>query len=321
MDQITSSFVNDPQIKEIKRILFEEEIYNISYSLEKNLIALGLQNGTIHILDLLTFETLASSILAHNSYIWCSTFTNDGKYLYTGDNSGKIIKTDIQRFLNNEKSNVHTIEGTSDIRCLLTTKNCLISANSYGEITLLDIETNQQQETFKICDVPCSMKLMDDELFITTASGTLVVLNFISKNVQVIENEISSKAVWSFIHLKNGNILFGDDVGQISLKKNENWENLMISNDRVSEMIYYENFLVILSFSGSLLFVDPIDFRVIAEYTENCHFSRLLNFKNNYFITCGVGSRKLFIWYLSSVSKIIGMLKNQKVCDVHFHFL
>jgi WD40 repeat protein len=309
------------QIREIDRILFEDEIYNISYSLEKNILALCLQNGMVHLLDLQTFERLATS-KNHNAYIWCSTFTNDGKYLYTGDNSGKINKFEVDKMLNKEEKSsvVHSFQFSMDIRCLLVYKNYVISASSDRLITLTDIETNEPSESFKILNIPCCMKLIEDELFIVTDAGTLVVFNFISNEFRELENGISTKPVWSFIHLYNGIQLFGDDVGQLSCRRNENWENLIISEDRISEMILYEEFLVILSFSGSLLFVDPIDFRVVFQYQENCHFTQLLNYRNRYFITSGVGSKYLFIWYLSFVPQIIQMLKRQKLCDLHFHF-
>jgi hypothetical protein len=319
-------FTNSTHLKKIKRIPFENNVDTISYSFEKNILAIGFQNGEIKILDLLTFETLAST-RSHGSYLWCSTLSKFGKYLYTGDNFGRIVKTDIDKILNNPIENpivcYFKLLNYSDVRCLLTYKNSFVSVGSNYLITITDIETNEKLKTIKIPNKPCSMKLIDDEIFMTTDEGTLDVLNLLSFEIKILEKGISSKAVWSFIQLKNGIQLFGDDIGNLIWKKNGNWERLMICDDRISEMMLYEQFLIIISFSGTLLFVDysqTNDFRVIFEYKENCKFTHILNCNNKYFFSCGVDSKSLFIWCLDPVSKIIQILKNQKTCDVNFHF-
>jgi WD40 repeat protein len=302
----------------------DNEIYRIEINHEKQLLFVGDIAGTFRLFKwriesnyFINFEIYMEKKNFHSNYIWYSTFSLDGKYLYTGDNDGKIVKWDVENSTEIHVFNVHV-----DTRCLMIYKNYFISTSRDELLIFWDLESNEKKHSFTLA-VYIKLFLNEDELVILTADGKVMIMDL--NNFEIIFTmAISTSALWSFLVLENGDYLVGDNDGCLHLFNRNTKKNLPISNiksGRISHLMYFRGEIVSVSISRRLTFHDPISLTELRYYDTDSNTSTMVNLFDKIFLTAGMGSEKMKIWFLWESTKMIKMLKKKKILDISFDFV
>jgi WD40 repeat protein len=318
--------MNSTDFFKVDFISCTNDVFRIEINTQKQLLFIGCESGKITLLEwnilgsTISFESYVENSLEYLHYIWYSAFSPNGKYLYTGDDSGKIVKWDVEK-----KMKIHEFEKNKDTRCLIIYNNYFISSSEDQFLIFWDLETNEKKHSFKLA-VFTKMYLNGDELIILKQDGELMIMNlnnFEIISVQSFPNE--SKALWSFLIMKNGDYLVGDDVGNIfQYKRGSDDSPYLIHKDeskkRFSHLMYFRSEIVSIGMSQCLKFHDPISLEVLRSYDTGSSTTTLVNISDKIFLTCGVNSNQIKIFHLREIPKIVELFDKKKKMDVYFHF-
>jgi WD40 repeat protein len=295
------------------------EVYCVASNEHLNLLALGLVKNSVVILHLDSFEEYFRDTNSHDSYVWSLQFSQDGNYLFSGDNSGNIIQWNVKTKKLIKKFNPHT----HNVRHFRIYGNDLISCSIDGDIVFTDIFTLEEQKRHKSCD---NTKLLLDEfkheLMTALYNGNVEVLNL--KTKETFNITIETSAVWALLHFQeNDSYFFGMENGTIVEWKNGKIiNNAKVGKNRISEIILYQGRLIVVSFDQHLRILDPFTLQVLFEKKiDGCRFTWILNVKNQYFITCGVSGEFFHVWYLEkSILNVLKVLKRKRDLNICFCF-
>jgi WD40 repeat protein len=308
------------------RSLFDHEVYRIDINTEKQLLFVGCDDGKIFLFkwrisgsSSIFFEPYME-IHKHFAYIWYSTFSPDGNFLYSGDDSGKIIKWSVE-----ESKEIHEFKEHSDTRCLLTYKNYFISSSENKNLIIWDLKTNEKLHSFQF-GVYTKLYIVDDDLVILKQDGEVMIMNMNNfEIVLTLKMSKKTKALWSFLEMKNGDYLIGNDEGNIyQFNRNSNeTPKIKYKNSigkRISHLMYFRGEIVSVSMSKELTFHDPISLEALRSYKTESSTTTLVNISNKFFLTCGISSKEIKVWHLKENSKMSEMLKKKKILDISFLF-
>ena len=143
------------EVINIKQISYDLSS-KLIYSLDKNLIALGLKDGSIKIISLINGQEVHTLNL-HDEPVLTSQFSPDGKILASGSLDGKIILWDV---LSGQAIHMFVIPGPSDITSLSFSPDgqTLVSGirGLPSSVKLWDIKNMQELKTLDrfVCNWP-----------------------------------------------------------------------------------------------------------------------------------------------------------------------
>jgi WD40 repeat protein len=294
------------------------DIYSIAVNEKSNFLALGLANNSVVLRHLDSFEEYFRDTKSHESYVWSLIFSEDGDYLFSGDNDGNIIKWNVKKKKLIQKFHPHE----HNVRHFRIYENNLISASLDGNVIFTDMNTLKKKKTIDLTD-SCKLLLNESkhELFIGKYNGTVDLLDLKTNENHNFYNGESS--CWSLIYFQeNDSYFFGTEMGNIiEFKDGKVIKNKEIGSKRISEMIFHEGRLVVVSMDEYLRILDPFTLDVLFVHKiDSCRFTWVLNVKNQYFITCGVSDQNFQIWYLNNSLNVLKVLKRKRDFNIHFCF-
>jgi WD40 repeat protein len=300
--------------------LYQEaiDIFTIALNENSGFLALGLSNNSVVLRFLDSFEEYFRDTGSHEFYVWSLIFSDNGNFLFSGDNRGYIIQWDVKNKQKIKKFRVHEY----NVRHFRIYENTLISGSIDGSIVFTDLDTLEEKKRIKLSHT-CKFLLEEskDELMIGNYNGSLELLNLKTNKSQIFISDNSP--LWSLIYFQeNNSYLLGTENGEIiEFKDGKFIKFVKIGYKRISEMIFYQRRLVVVSFDEHLRILNPFNLEVLFERKiEVCRFTWILNFKNQYFITCGVGNKEFHIWEIKNPLNVLNVLKRKKDLNVHFCF-
>jgi WD40 repeat protein len=227
-----------------------------------------------------------------------------------------------------KKEKILKIKPHSDnVRHFSIYENKLISGSIDKHVVFLDVHSLKEKKRINISD-SCKFLLNEDkhELMIGKYDGYVDLLNLKTNKSETILSKTKDKlsAVWSLIYFQeNDSYFFGTENGNIIELKNEKVIKCVnIGMNRISEMLFYKDKLVVVSFDQHLRILDPFTLEILFSKKINwLRFTWILNVKNQYFISCGVSGSSFQVWKLKpNHLNVLKVLKRKRDLNFHFHF-
>jgi WD40 repeat protein len=294
------------------------EVFCATVNENINLLALGLENKSVVILHLDSFEEYFCGTNSHDSFVWSLQFSHDGNYLFSGDDSGNIIQWNVKTKELIKKFKPHT----HNVRHFRINENDLISCSIDGDVVFTDMSTLNEKKRHKSSG---NVKLLLDEFkqeLMIAMYGRVEVMDL--KSYKTSKISLLKYSVWALLYYQeNESYFFGLENGNIIEWKNGKIiKNVEIGNNRISEIILYKGRLIAVSFDQHLRILDPFTLKVLFEkQIKGCRFTWILNVKDQYFVTCGVGGDFFHVWYLkNNLLNVLQVLKRKRDLNICFRF-
>lgn len=141
-----------PHLNRIQRYIIEREtpIWAVAFSSDSNILALGLNNGTVELWDIPTQTTLLT-IDAHESAVRSLAISPDDTRIVTGGADGTIRLWDLQtgeklRDLSGHQAQVNALEFSAD-------GNIIFTGSADGAVRALDANSTDRINTFAGAEV------------------------------------------------------------------------------------------------------------------------------------------------------------------------
>jgi WD40 repeat protein len=308
------------------KIVHYQELDHIStMAVNENigLLALGLSNlNSIVLRHLDNFEEYFRDTESHEDTIFCFIFSEDGNYLFSGDNLGYVIQWNVKKkeLIKKFKPHVH------NVRNFIFYENNLMSFSYDSEIVFTDLDTLEVKQKQKKHNSCCKLFYeTKQELMIGTDIGNVEVLDI---KTMTRKNEIDPKskkcsAICSLIYFsEKDSYFFGTQFGYIiEIKDGKAIKNVEIANHKISDLLFHQGRLIVVSFDEHLRILNPFNLEILNERKiEGCRLTWILNVKNQYFITGGVGNKEFHIWEMKNPLNVLNVLKRKKNLNIHFYF-
>eukprot|EP01080_Neovahlkampfia_damariscottae_P008110 gene8110-12571_t len=321
-DDFLDPYLSLKELTLCRTVKMDKNICVIAVSEKKQIMALGLEDGSIIIKQTNNFETIFNKN-KHNSFICSLLFTDDGNFLFSGDRNGTIIKWNLEKknwshiFTKAHQNYIVTdmkIFGNYLITCGFDSFVIFWNLKNYCKITSFSYH-GEQFSVMYICPIK-------EYLFIGTNEGTLLIIDL--KDFKIVDTvKVENSGIWSIVPSpKDISLYFGTDSGYLYQYFDDgSILSSKIHDNRISEMTSFQNHIVSVSVDYTLKMTEFKSMKVILEKKQsNFHFTGLQKLENKYILTCGVNSPKLGIWSICGQFQLYFFFSKNKKADMYFYF-
>jgi WD40 repeat protein len=299
----------------------DDEVLCLAVNKENNLLALGFDNKNVTICYLDTFEEYFSSN-GHKNYVWSILFSNNGDFLFSGDKSGIIIKWDVVKKCIVFKKKIHE----EIVRDLKIYKEFLITAGGDRKIKIFDMEMMTLLEEFQIDD-PCKFIINKNKIISVDYEEALFSIDLETKKIiqhpfTEVENGKSSP-IWSicFSESRNSYILGNNEGYLIEYKDDQTIKSKKVTNDRFSDILLYDGYLISCNFDKHIRIHDIDTFEVLHSLEYQIRFNSMILVNRKYLIASGLSKNSMIVIHLNSCIKMLKVLNRKRDLNIYFHFI
>jgi WD40 repeat protein len=304
-----------------KKYKVEDEVLCLAVKEKQNLLALGFDDSTVAIFYLDTFEVYFSGKNEHKTYIWSLEFTKNGDFLFSGDNSGVIIKWDVEKKCKVFQKKIHE-ENVRDIKVY---HDRLISAGFDGKIKIFDVESMDLLEEFNTNE-PCKLIIHQNKIMSVDYYENLFSIDLKTKIIKMhpfLPVESGSISIWSICFSnKRNSFILGNNEGQlIEYKDDQIVKSKKVASDRISQILDYEGYLITCSFDQHIRIHDIDSFEELYSLQYDIKFNSMILVNEKYLIASGLTSNSIVVINLKSSLEILKILNRKRDLNIQFHFI
>jgi WD40 repeat protein len=302
-----------------KEYITKDEVLCLDVNTSRNLLAFGLDNRNVTIKYLDTLEDYFSST-EHEMYVWCITFNKNGDLLFSGDKSGTIIKWNVDRKCNIFKKKIHK----ENVRDLKTHEDHLISAGDDGKIKIFDMKTMNLLEEFHTNE-PCKLLINQNKIMAADYNQSLFSIDLetkMIKNHPFFQDKEENFSIWSICFYSINSFILGDNSGHLFKYKEDQIINFKkVTEDRFSEILVYEGYLISCNFDKHIRIHDIDTFEVLYSQKYEIRFNSMVIVKEKYLIASGLSKNSIIVIDLKSYIEMFKVLKKKRDLNIFFYFI